>query len=416
MWEQIAANRRRSAFLVVFMAALLGALGWAIGESQVEGGGAFGLGLAAIVWLILTLVAWFQGDSIYLAMSGARKVSKADLPVLYDVVEEMTIASGLPKMPAIYVIDDAAPNAFATGRKPETASVAVTSGLLKALNRDELQGVVAHELGHIRNRDILLMLFAGVMVGAIVMLSQGGLRGLWYGGGRRSRRSSGDGGGGAIVMLIAIALMILAPIIAQLIYFAISRKREYLADASAASYTRFPEGLASALEKIAAAPKEVLRGANRANAPMYIVNPLQAAGAEPRAAAAASATHPPIAERVRILRAMGGGAGFQDYERSYREVTGKGGVLPASALEDPHAGAGLRIQGERWRHAAAAPRERAREVDDFFYKQQGYARIECPCGSVIKAPPGLTATSVQCPRCGRRHALAWELPGLPREG
>ncbi len=278
MWEQIAANRRQSALLVVVMAAILGALGWALGESQAKGGGAYGIGLAAVVWIILTLVAWFQGDSIYLAMSGARKVTKDDLPVLYDVVEEMTIASGLPKIPDIYVIDDAAPNAFATGRKPETASVAVTSGLLKALNRDELQGVVAHELGHIRNRDILLMLFAGVMAGAIVMLAEVGLRGMWFGGGRRSRRSNDSGGGGqAIIMLVAVALMILAPIIAQLIYFAISRKREYLADASAAAYTRFPEGLASALEKIAAAPAEQLRGANRANAPMYIVNPLQAA-------------------------------------------------------------------------------------------------------------------------------------------
>ncbi len=430
MWEQIASNRRQSAFLVVVMAAVLGALGWALGESQVEGGGAFGIGLAAVVWIILTLVAWFQGDSIYLAMSGARKVTKDDLPVLYDVVEEMTIASGLPKVPDIYVIDDAAPNAFATGRKPETASVAVTSGLLKALNRDELQGVVAHELGHIRNRDILLMLFAGVMAGAIVMLAEVGLRGMWFGGGRRSRRSNDSGGGGAIIMLVAVALMILAPIIAQLIYFAISRKREYLADASAAAYTRYPEGLASALEKIAAsAGGDQLRGANRANAPMYIVNPLQAAESEARAATSATATHPPIAERVRILRAMGGGASFQDYDRSYREITGKGGVMPRSALDDPHAGAGLRVQGERWRRGtatasspidiaatvteaaalatAADPRLRAREVDDFFYKQQGYARVECPCGTVLKVPPGLTATSVQCPRCGRTHEVAW---------
>ncbi len=433
MWEQIAANRRQSALLVVVMAAVLGALGWALGESQMEGGGAFGIGLAAVVWIILTLVAWFQGDSIYLAMSGARKVTKDDLPVLYDVVEEMTIASGLPKVPDIYVIDDAAPNAFATGRKPETASVAVTSGLLKALNRDELQGVVAHELGHIRNRDILLMLFAGVMAGAIVMLAEVGLRGMWYGGGRRSRRSNDSGGGGAIIMLVAVALMILAPIIAQLIYFAISRKREYLADASAAAYTRFPEGLASALEKIAAAPAEQLRGANRANAPMYIVNPLKTGDADARAASSATATHPPIAERVRILRAMGGGASFQDYDRSYREITGKGGVMPRSALDDPHAGAGLRVQGEGWRRGAASatspadaaaalaatvtdtaaaataadPRLRAREVDDFFYKQQGYARVECPCGTVLKVPPGLTATSVQCPSCGRRHEVAW---------
>jgi heat shock protein HtpX len=426
MWEQIAANRRQSALLVVVMAAILGALGWALGESQMKGGGGFGIGLAAIVWIVLTLVAWFQGDNIYLAMSGARKITKDDLPVLYDVVEEMTIASGLPKVPDIYVIDDPAPNAFATGRKPETASVAVTSGLLKVLNRDELQGVIAHELGHVRNRDILLMLFAGVMAGAIVMLAEVGLRGMWFGGGRRSRRSNDSGGGGAIIMLVAVVLMILAPIIAQLIYFAISRKREYLADASAAAYTRYPEGLATALEKIAAAPAEQLRGANRANAPMYIVNPLKAAGADARAASSATATHPPIAERVRILRAMGGGASFQDYDRSYREVTGKGGVMPRSALDDPHAGAGLRVQGAGWRREATAaattpvdsaaaalaavataggPRQRAREVDDFFYKQQGYTRIECPCGAVIKVPPGLTATSVQCPGCGRRHEV-----------
>lgn len=429
MWEQIAANRRRSAVLVVAMAGVLGALGWAIGESQIEGGGPFGIGLAAFVWLILTLVAWFQGDSIYLAMSGARKVEKADLPVLFDVVEEMTIAAGLPKMPAIYVIDDAAPNAFATGRKPETASVAVTSGLLKALNRDELQGVVAHELGHIRNRDILLMLFAGVMAGAVVMLADVGLRGMWYGGGRRSRRSNDSGGGGGLIMLLAVALMILAPILAQLIYFAISRKREYLADASAAAYTRYPEGLASALEKIATASAEPLRGANRANAPMYIVNPLAKERDGTLAASSATATHPPIAERVRILRAMGNGASFGDYDRSYREVTGKGGVMPPSALQDPHAGAGLRVQGPNWRQGAepataaspdriastvlesaaaataADPRARARAVDDFLYDRDGYARIECPCGTVLKIPPGLTAAQVTCPRCGRRHPV-----------
>lgn len=420
MWEQIAANRRKSAVLVVVMAALLAALGWFLGEMQARGGGFYGVALAAVVWLGLTLVAWFQGDRIYLAMSGARKVSKEDLPVLYDVVEEMTIAAGLPKVPDIYVIDDTAPNAFATGRKPETAAVAVTAGLLKVLNRDELQGVIAHELGHVRNRDILLMLFAGVMAGAIVLIAEVGLRSLWFTGGGRSRRSSNSGGGGAqmIIMVVAIVLMILAPIIAQLIYFAISRKREYLADASAAVFTRYPEGLASALEKIAAAPVAQLRGSNRANAPMYIINPLAAAkqrdDGHRRNLSAATATHPPITERVRILRAMTG-ADFAAYDAGFQEVTGKGGVMPRSALDDPHAGAGLRIQGETWRRASAAaaeerpdeagPRERARQVDDFFYRDQGYARIECPCGAVLKVPPGFDAATTTCPRCGREHAL-----------
>ena len=432
MFEAIAANRRKSVFLIVFMAAVLVLLGWAIGEYLAQGAGPVGIVGAVVLWAILTLVAWRQGDQVFLRMSGARKVGPDDLPVLYNVVEEMTIASGLPKVPEVYVIDDATPNAFATGRSPETAAVAVTSGLLKILDRDELQGVIAHEIGHVRNRDILLMLFAGVLMGAIVLLADIGLRSWIFGGSGRSRRSSGDGGGQgqALVMVIALVLMILAPLFAQLIYFAISRKREYLADASAAAYTRYPEGLARALEKIAGAPPGPLRGATRATAPMYIVNPM-AAASEKRDAASLTATHPPIAERVRILRAMHG-ASFQDYDRTYAEVTGRKGVLPRSALDDPHAGAGLRVQGDRWRGAAAAEapaittpprnapdvapaaeaagqpqsRRRAREVDDFLYTQDGWRRLPCPCGAVLKLPPELAAARVKCPRCSRLHELA----------
>lgn len=453
MFEAIAANKRKSAFLVVFMAALLVLLGYGLGEYLAPGAGPVGVIGAVILWGILTLVAWRQGDRIFLGMSGARKVGPDDLPVLYNVVEEMSIAAGLARVPDVYVIDDATPNAFATGRSPDTAAVAVTAGLLKILDRDELQGVIAHEIGHVRNRDILLMLFAGVLMGAIVLLADVGLR-SWIFGGGRSRRSSGDGGGQgqALVMIIALVLMIVAPLIAQLIYFAISRKREYMADASAAAFTRYPDGLARALEKISGAPAGKLRGVSRATAPMYIVNPM-AAASEKRDAASLTATHPPIAERVRILRAMGG-ASFQDYERTFAEITGKGGVLPRSALaEDPHAGAGLRVQGEGWRRegvagkgaapaagtpaaAAAAPaaagsapeaaglgaaglaaagsaaradqpesRRRAREVDDFFYDQEGWRRLGCSCGAVLKLPPQLTAARVKCPRCGTIHQL-----------
>ncbi|HOX26134.1 MAG TPA: M48 family metallopeptidase [Candidatus Krumholzibacteria bacterium] len=431
MFEAIAANRRKSAALVVLMAVLLGGLGYALGEYFAQGGGLVGLAGAAVLWLILTLVSWSQGDQIFLSMSGARKVGPDDLPVLWNVVEEMTIASGLAKMPAIYVIDDPAPNAFATGRSPETASVAVTSGLLKLLDRDELQGVIAHELGHIRNRDILLMLFAGVLMGAIVLLADVGLRSWLWGGGRSRRSSSNEGGGQgqALLMILAIVLMILAPIMAQLIYFAISRKREYLADASSAAFTRFPDGLARALEKIGGAAAGALRGASRATAPMYIVNPL-AAAAKKRDATSLTATHPPIAERVRILRAMHG-ASYQDYDQSFARVTGKNGVLPNSALADPHAGAGLRIQGAQWQEGsagiaatatataapapaaagpAAAPsaqesRRRARAVDDWFYAQDGWRRVDCGCGATLKIPPRLAASRIKCPRCGTRHAL-----------
>jgi heat shock protein HtpX len=402
MWEQIAANRRKSAVLVFAAALLLAALGWALGEYfGGRGAGPAGVAMALLVWLVMTLVSWFQGDQVFLSMSGARKLKDGDLPQLRNVVEEMTLAAGLPKVPDIWVIDDDAPNAFATGRRPETASVAVTSGLLKTLNRDELQGVMAHEIAHVRNRDIQLMLFAGVLAGAVVILAEVGLRGMWLGGGRsRSRRD--EGGGQGLIALLAVVLMIVAPIIAQLIYFAVSRKREYLADASAAAFTRYPEGLASALEKIAASPRR-LASANSATAPMYIINPLKRAG---KAAANATSTHPPIDERVRILRAMGKGS-FAGYEEAYRRVRGGRGVLPRSALEAEGADAGLR-EGEGGGPVLRDDplrRERARQVDDFLYREDGWNRIACPCGAVLKLPPDFAAPRARCPHCGRVHAV-----------
>ena len=398
MWEQIQANRRKSVVLVFSAALLLGVLGWALGEYfGGPGYGPYGVAFALVVWGIMTAVAWFQGDRVLLAVAGAKKIQKSDLPMLFNVVEEMTLASGLPRMPDVYVIDDPAPNAFAAGRRPETAAVAVTSGLLKSLNRDELQGVIAHEMAHVKNRDIQLMLFAGVLAGAIVILAEVGLRGVWFGGGRsRSRRD--DGGGGNIVALIAIVLMILAPILAQLIYFAVSRKREYLADASAASFTRYPEGLASALEKIAASPRK-LASANSATAPMYIINPLKRTK---KAAANATATHPPIDERVKVLRAMSG-ATFAAYDESFRQVTGKQGVVPGSALAGDETGAAPRAHVE----APEDPlqRQRARQVDDLFYKEQGWQRIACPCGTTLKLPPDFDASLARCPHCGREHRV-----------
>ena len=257
MWEQIRANRVRSIILVILMGALLVLIGWIIG--MVFAGNAIaGLVIALIVWGFMSLIAYFQGDSILLGVAGAKKIQPSDHPRLYNVVEEMKIASGLEKMPDVYIIDDPALNAFATGRDVNHASVAITSGLLQKLNRDELQGVIGHEISHIKNRDVLLMSMCGVLLGTIVILSFYASRVMMFGaiagggGNRRSSRNSNGGGGGAIIIfIIAILLMILAPIFAQLIYFAISRKREYLADASSALYTRYPEGLASALEKLA---------------------------------------------------------------------------------------------------------------------------------------------------------------------
>jgi heat shock protein HtpX len=247
----------------------------------------------------MSLSAYFNGAKMMLAMSKARRIEKKDHPQLFNVVEELAIAGGVP-VPAIYIIDDSAPNAFATGRDPEHAAVAITSGLLQKLSRDELQGVMAHELSHVGNRDILFATMVGIMVGSIVLIADFFLRSMIWGGGRRRSRSSDKGGGQAILMLVALVFVILAPIFAKLLQLAVSRQREYLADASAAKLTRYPEGLASALEKIAG-DQEVLEVANRATQHLYIVNPIKPF--EKRAKSLFS-THPPLEERVERLRSM----------------------------------------------------------------------------------------------------------------
>ncbi len=324
MWEQISSNRVRSVVLVIGMGLLLLGVGYAIGIYFLDSG-LVGMAIAGVVWGIMGLVAVFEGDSILLGVAGARKIKKEDNPRLYNVVEEMSIASGLSKVPDVYIVEDPALNAFATGRDANKAAVAITTGLLEKLNRDELQGVIAHEISHIKNRDVALMAVSAVMLGAIVMLAYFASRSLFLGGSRR--RSSRDGGAGAIIAVIGLVLIILAPVFAQLIHFAVSRKREYLADASSALYTRYPEGLASALEKMAASPSQV-RTANNATAPMYTVNPFMKRGMN---ASGAFSTHPPIPERVRILRAMGG-VSYLNYEKAYEQVRGKGHIIPKSAL------------------------------------------------------------------------------------
>lgn len=426
MWEQIRANRNWSAGLALLLMALLLAVGWAAGILVAEDGRP-GLAIAALVWLVLLLTAVTAGDSLLLSVAKAREIKPEDHPRLWNVVEEMKIASGLPAVPRVFVVDDPAPNAFAVGRSPRRAAIAVTTGLLQRLDRDELQGVVAHETAHVHNRDVRLMMYAGIMVGAIVILADVMQRHFFWGGGRRRSRGSGDGGGQAMVaaLLVSLALMILAPLLARLIYLAISRRREYLADASAARFTRYPEGLASALEKIAAAP-ERLQAANRATAPMYIVNPLRRAG---RAAADLSSTHPPISERVRILRAMGGAA-YADYDAAWRRVTGRKRGLPPSALREAAAvpsraageallggatpaGTAAALVGATATPAAVAPAPgpdadalaRAREVGDMMWKLDGYAVVQCPCGVKLKIPPGLVATRVHCPACGREQSV-----------
>lgn len=297
MYEQISKNKRLSYVLIVVVTALLVVLGFAIGEAT--GLGYFGLIIAMVVAVTLGLGSYFKGDVMVLAASQAQAVTHDEEPQLYNVVEEMSIASGNP-MPKVYVINDSAPNAFATGRNPENSSIAVTSGLLAKMNREELQGVIAHEMSHVRNYDILFATLVGIMVGAIALMADFFLRWSFFGGNRRSN-NNGNGGIFALIMVVvALVLAILAPIAARMVQMAISRKREYLADASAVELTRNPMGLANALKKIAG-DTEQLEVANRATAHLFIAQPIKKFSDKKRGL---FDTHPPIGERIAVLMAM----------------------------------------------------------------------------------------------------------------
>jgi heat shock protein HtpX len=303
--QQQAINRRNSLLLVAIVTVLLAALGFAIGygtTGYVEG--AFGVTTFAIILaMLLSVGSYFAGDKLVLAASGAREISQEVSPQLMNVVQELTIAAGIP-MPKVYVIDDTAPNAFATGRDPKHASIAITTGLLQKLDREELQGVVAHELAHVRNFDIRFSLLVAVLVGSIALLSDFFLRFTFWGGGRRGGGSRDRGGGGlvAIVFIIAIVLAIIAPIISRLVQLAVSRQREYLADASSVEMTRNPRGIERALAKISS-DREVLEVANRATQHLYFTNPIKKF--EGRSSSLFS-THPNIVERINRLRQLTG--------------------------------------------------------------------------------------------------------------
>ena len=296
LFDHIDRNRRRSVVLIVVAVLFLVALGGVLGHaSGVTPWG--GMGAAAVLGVILALVSWFQGSSIVLATSGAQEVSRDEDPELVNVVEEMAIASGLPK-PKVYRIETDAMNAFAAGIKPQEAVVAVTRGLRQKLTREELQGVVAHEMAHIGNYDTRVMILMAVIVGSVAILSDWYLRSMRF---RHGGRGKGGGKGEGIVILIAILCAILAPLFAMLIQFAVSRQREYLADATGAAMTRNPGALADALEKLGGSGVR-LDTANRGTQHMFIVNPfhLHQNWNTP------FASHPPIDERIRRLRALEG--------------------------------------------------------------------------------------------------------------
>jgi heat shock protein HtpX len=327
-FREVDRNRRDSWLLVACVIVVLGALGGAIGYATGFGWG--GVIVAVVVATLLSIGSYFSGDSVVLASSGAKEVPITNPPEQYsqfvNVVTEMSLASGVP-MPRIYVINDSAPNAFATGRDPKHASIAATTGLLQKMDREELQGVIGHEMSHVRNLDIRFALLVGVLVGSIALLSDWFLRyTFWFGGGRRSRSDSDRGGGGlqVILFVVAIVLAIVAPLIGRIVQLAVSRRREELADVSSVDLTRNPVGLARALRTISDDP-DVLEVANRATQHLYIVNPIKSF--EERSKSMWD-THPPIAERIRILQGIAGQMGVpfpEDLERA------RAGTPPATA-------------------------------------------------------------------------------------
>jgi len=379
-----------------------------------------GVILASIIWVAACLFAYFQGDDMLLLLSGARRISYGDHPRLYNIVEEMKIASGLEMMPAIYIVDDPATNAFAVGCRPNNSAVIVTSGLLTKLNRDELQGVIGHELSHIQNRDVLLISLCIMLFDTITMIA-------WFIMPRSSEwrnfflgryywllpflsflsatilttlimSSENVSGSSFIVVLIlyVLAFVLSMPILAQLIYYATSRRREYLADASSALYTRYPEGLASALEKIAASTDQVL-AASPVTAPIYIVNPFRERG---MAASDITSTHPSVSERIRILRSMSH-ISYADYDRAYRLVRNVDkGVIPAAALASAGVVPMRTAMPDELDHI-----QRVRETKNMLRNLNNYKIISCPCGTRMRLPPGFKLPEVRCPHCGKMNSV-----------
>lgn len=305
MYEQIAANKRKTVLLIFGAIVLLGAVGYVLGLWY--GGyesGVFGLVGAVALAVVLSLGSFFGGDRLVLASTRAREVTPQEQPRLHNIVEGLAIAAGIPK-PKVYVIPEQAPNAFATGRNPEHSSVAVTEGLLSTMNRVELEGVIGHELSHVVDRDILIGTLVATLVGAVVLISEFFMRSWWWGG-VRGRRGGDRSGGGieAIIFAVGLALLILAPIIGQIVRLAVSRQREFLADAQGALLTRYPPGLASALRKIGAASGIPMHSANNATAHLWLNQPSRIQGEGMGPLEKLFSTHPPIEERIRRLEEM----------------------------------------------------------------------------------------------------------------
>jgi heat shock protein HtpX len=303
VYDLVASNKRRSVLLALGFIAILVVIGWAV--SLLVGFGSWGVVVALVIAGGLAFLSYWKSDAVALAMSRAKPADPQQYRRLHNLVEGLCIAAGLPK-PRLYIIEDDAPNAFATGRNPKHAAIAVTTGLLEKMNRVELEGVLAHELSHIKNYDILVSTLAVTMVGAIALLSDIGIRMLWWNGGRRGRDDRQDNNPlGIILLIVGLVVIILAPLIAQLMQFAVSRKRESLADLTGVQITRYPPGLISALEKLKD-DSTVVHAASRATAHLWIEQPTAQTPEEGRLSRLNRLfdTHPPLEERIAALREL----------------------------------------------------------------------------------------------------------------
>ena len=308
MYDQIASNRRRSIVLTLSFALIVVLAGWAF--SAVVGFGWGGFVAAVVFSIALSFLSYWKSDKIALAMSHAQPADPTQFARLHNLVEGLCIASGLPK-PRVYVVEDPAPNAFATGRNPKNAAIAVTTGLMDKMNRVELEGVLAHELAHIKNNDILVSTIAVTMVGVVALLSDWGMRWLWWGGPRHSNDRDRDKGNGLgqLMFVFGLLLLVLAPLVAKLMQYAISRNRETLADVTGVSITRYPPGLISALEKLRD-DNTVVHSGSRATAHMWIESPIARVEGEPQQRGERLKinrlfdTHPSLESRITALREL----------------------------------------------------------------------------------------------------------------
>ncbi len=455
MWHQIEENKRKSGILIFTMLFVLLILGACLGVAfscytNPPSANSFaalsqeeivtlelailqGLFYSAIVWLFLLVITFVDGKRAILALNHAKKIPKGANKILENVVAEMSLAAGLPTPPEIYIIDCLMPNAFATGMNPKHSAIAVTTGLLTTLDRDELQAVVAHEIAHIVNRDTTYMLFAGIMLGTIVLVSDCIVR-SFCGKSRNSRSNGGafKGGGAAVLIMFVVLIfaMIIAPLAARLLYFSLSKKREYLADACAVQYTRYPESLATALAKISGSVY-VFRDADKITSAMFIVHPLDTEIIYKNRYSLFGdlfSTHPPTEKRIEILKTMTR-ADFDAYNEAFKKTSGRRRTILTKEelygtkhleIKKPNQEKQSKVDGSLVAGTVALATvgtladvkakeaqeqqkqelvERKREALDTVWKANNYIFKKCTCGTKLKFPQEYKGQEISCPHC-----------------